>query len=651
MIPERSGFTVDSTVRGTDVRMGIAADATQHLMGILTELYEDPELASIREYATNARDAHVEAGCAGRPIEVSTPTELRPTLTIRDYGTGLDLEDVRAIYSQYGASTKRSSNDSVGMLGLGCKSALAYADQFTLRAIKGGKLAVVSVARDEEGAGVMTVLEQGDTDEEDGVEVAIPARRHNQIASKAAEFFAHWAPGTVLVDGEAPAPAEGYRLADDLLVVDGDSLVVMGNVPYPADLDERVELPYGKGLVARVPIGSVQFTPSREALMDTPVTKRALAEIAGRFNAAKKVAVQRDVDTATTRGEAMARLAEAATSLGGNPKVTWRGEDVPHEIRPADGGSLRHVPVLRSWGPRNRSSTISSARAKLAGTATWIVNFSNSNWTKANRDKLMRYLDREKGWQDGEERDYLLVLGAEPPMADWLTEATVIDWADVRAWRDPDAPRGGGGNGGVKYAGTYPTYAAGKGYREWVKTYPASELAKVPAGKLFYCVGRIASSGGEYDALRELHGDDTVLVELSETRRAKFCRTFPEAKLLGDVMREAAEAWDAGLSDDERAALDERLNGWTELTALVPANLDDPELRRLVELAKLRERGDLLANYRKHGGHLSARPSGPVDKVMERYPLMPGTPYLTKRDREHVELYVNADYAAKQEDK
>ena len=45
-----------------DVRMSLDTQSIQHLMAVLTDLYSDPVLAVIREYATNARDSHIEAG-------------------------------------------------------------------------------------------------------------------------------------------------------------------------------------------------------------------------------------------------------------------------------------------------------------------------------------------------------------------------------------------------------------------------------------------------------------------------------------------------------------------------------------------------------------------------------------------------------------
>src|SRR6476469_3924392 len=142
---------VTSTLQGVKISMKINEDALTHIMSFLTDLYSDPEMAVIREYSTNAYDAHVE-GFVDRPIEVTLPTNLSPFFRVRDYGAGLDEDDIREIYSQYGASTKRESNDVNGMLGLGCKSALTYTDQFTLTGIKNGICTEVAISRDENGS-------------------------------------------------------------------------------------------------------------------------------------------------------------------------------------------------------------------------------------------------------------------------------------------------------------------------------------------------------------------------------------------------------------------------------------------------------------------------------------------------------------------
>ena len=182
--PERI-LEVDSTLTGERVGMGIDESAMHHIMSVLTDLYSDPELAVIREYSTNALDSHRDAGNP-LPIEVTLPTQLAPFFRVRDYGDGLDAEDIRSIYSRYGTSTKRDSDDVVGMLGLGCKSALTYTDQFTLVGTKNGRTVQVSVGRDENGGGSMTIVSDEHTpDAPSGVEVIVPSKRDNAFEKEA----------------------------------------------------------------------------------------------------------------------------------------------------------------------------------------------------------------------------------------------------------------------------------------------------------------------------------------------------------------------------------------------------------------------------------------------------------------------------------
>jgi hypothetical protein len=132
MIPNGATTTLESTMTPeATIGMTIDEGAMAHIMSVLTDLYSDPIAAVIREYSTNGYDAHVEAGIT-RPIEVNLPSVYAQTFTVRDYGLGLDLDDLYRIYSRYGASTKRESNDVVGMLGLGCKSGLTFTNQFSM---------------------------------------------------------------------------------------------------------------------------------------------------------------------------------------------------------------------------------------------------------------------------------------------------------------------------------------------------------------------------------------------------------------------------------------------------------------------------------------------------------------------------------------
>ena len=85
-------------------------------------LYSNKIKAVIRELSCNAVDSHVAANKADTPFEVHLPTVLEPWFSVRDFGLGLDGDQVENIYTTYFESTKTESNDFIGALGLGSKS-------------------------------------------------------------------------------------------------------------------------------------------------------------------------------------------------------------------------------------------------------------------------------------------------------------------------------------------------------------------------------------------------------------------------------------------------------------------------------------------------------------------------------------------------
>lgn len=259
-------------------RMSIDENSLAHLMSVLTNLYADPILAVIREYSTNALDSHIEAGITD-PIEVTLPTRMAPNFIVKDHGVGLSVGDLRDVYSMYGKSTKRGSDEATGMLGLGCKSGLTYTLAFTVSAVKDGVKTIASVAKDSDGVGTIKVLDTSGTDEPNGVTVSIPVKDHDVQAfrNKANGFYKFWRNGSAIVDKEPSGfDTDGWLLIDDDVAVKtayGESNIVMGGVAYP------FQSPLRYCITTWVPIGAVNFTPSREALHMTARTKQTIDEI------------------------------------------------------------------------------------------------------------------------------------------------------------------------------------------------------------------------------------------------------------------------------------------------------------------------------------------------------------------------------------
>ena len=272
---------------GRRIRMGVSEKGLPYIMNLLTDLYGDPILACIREYSTNAWDSHIDAGNTHLPIHVTTPNGLNPYLTIRDFGVGMDELTIEQVYVWYGESTKREQKTTNGSMGIGAKAALGYTNQFMVTGFKDGVKTLVSVTRDDDGSGAMDIVHVGPTDEPNGVEIKIPAKRIDDFTGRAEKFFRFWKPGTVLLNGTGPQ-AEVTMITDRIGVLDhsGSDLIVMGNVAYP--VDSSYSWSYGDmASVAYVTMNGddeVVFTPSREGLIYNSITQKSIAGIKEEYN-------------------------------------------------------------------------------------------------------------------------------------------------------------------------------------------------------------------------------------------------------------------------------------------------------------------------------------------------------------------------------
>ena len=141
MITTSTQTTLEQSDNFKSFQFGIKESGLSHIFNVLrNQLYSDKVLAVIREYSCNAVDAHVEVGKGDVPIKVTLPTQMTPELKVRDFGRGLTETEIAEIYAMYGESTKRGSNEQIGQLGLGCKSAFAYGDNFIINSfVKGTK--------------------------------------------------------------------------------------------------------------------------------------------------------------------------------------------------------------------------------------------------------------------------------------------------------------------------------------------------------------------------------------------------------------------------------------------------------------------------------------------------------------------------------
>ena len=111
--PELKSNVTCSTFDST--RFTIETNASMFSL-LTSKVYNDPIAAVIREWSTNAMDACI---AANKPIdfEVHIPTATECYFSVRDYGTGLEADQLTTLFCTLGASTKRNSNAYNGTFG------------------------------------------------------------------------------------------------------------------------------------------------------------------------------------------------------------------------------------------------------------------------------------------------------------------------------------------------------------------------------------------------------------------------------------------------------------------------------------------------------------------------------------------------------
>lgn len=262
--------------------------------GILSSgLYANKIRAIIREYSCNAYDSHVEAGRADCPFDVHLPNALEPWFAVRDYGVGLDDQQVTNIFTTYFESTKTETDDLIGGLGLGSKSAFSYTDNFTITAIKNGVKRIYTAFINEQGVPSVAMMMQEDTAEAAGVEIRFAVAESydfRKFQNEAAQVFRTFRtqPTVTGVQDFQPETVD-YQMRD---VIPGahvlrgryrlQSTAIMGNIAYPLavpnadqNLGDVADL-LDCGLEIEFGIGELDIQASREGLSYIPETIAAI---------------------------------------------------------------------------------------------------------------------------------------------------------------------------------------------------------------------------------------------------------------------------------------------------------------------------------------------------------------------------------------
>ena len=262
-----------------------------HIASILRKAYSDPIRAVVREYGTNACEAHMLNGKEKKPFEVTLPTSMSPTFKLRDYGPGLGPDSFKDLFCSYGGSSKRTSNQFTGCLGIGCKSYGAYTDSATITDIHGGVKRIWNCFIDESEVGKASLLSETKAHDLSGVEVKIAVRPQDveRFRATAIRVYKVFDVQPIITNATKEEKEELAKLDYKTGWVNGpnwsfsgngQSWLQMGLVLYPLRSDfsgpNSIKQLIHAGVYLRVNLGDVQIAPSREDLQYSPKTVNAL---------------------------------------------------------------------------------------------------------------------------------------------------------------------------------------------------------------------------------------------------------------------------------------------------------------------------------------------------------------------------------------
>lgn len=258
-----------------------------HMMDILSNfVYQDKISAIIRELSTNAYDGHVKANNTECPFDVHLPTRDETYFSIRDYGSGLSVEEIKNIYTVYGFSDKSNSNEFVGCFGLGSKSPFCYTKMFTTTSYYNGMKYVFVNAINNDGRPTCNLLHKEETNEPNGLEVYLDVENKDIMSfRKKAEDIYIWfnvkpnANMALNYTTTYESMVNSNWLISKKGTYSENSYVVMGQVAYPVDINQfkgNSKNLLDHGVVINVELGEVDMTSSREGLQYNNKTIKCL---------------------------------------------------------------------------------------------------------------------------------------------------------------------------------------------------------------------------------------------------------------------------------------------------------------------------------------------------------------------------------------
>jgi hypothetical protein len=279
---------------------------------LASNLYSDKVSAVIRELSCNAADAHVEAGIHEVPFEVDLPVGDNGVnyFRVRDFGSGLNAEQIEDVFTVFFSSTKTGSKAYTGAFGLGCKSPFAVADNFFVNSYINGKKYYYHCHR-QNGIPAISFMKEETTNQKTGLEIIVPANnaKSSEWLEKATSIFEHFKTRPKInIRINFFNQNEVYKCGNNWENTENSGIwIVMNNVRYPVNLHKIdrnnffVENFLSKrGVVYHVPPRSIEVTPSREGVSYTKETIDFLNNHIAKINKDFIENIQEQIQSCTT---------------------------------------------------------------------------------------------------------------------------------------------------------------------------------------------------------------------------------------------------------------------------------------------------------------------------------------------------------------
>jgi hypothetical protein len=662
MKPIASTMTEVDRMDGDEVKFSISPANSAWVMRSMADLYSNRELACIREYSTNAYDSNKEKAIRDghdiKPIKVTLPNAMNPYFEVQDFGVGMSERELKEVYTQFGESTKRDSDEFNGMLGFGSKSAIAYTNTFTVTSVKNGIQTIGVITRREDAMGgylvtMKIVMSDIPTLDPDGVTIQIPVHNWREFEQKANDFYRFWMPGSVLVNGREPAWAVGEKIDEGLYYAHNGagnnmSYVVMGNVPYRI-VNSDALFPQGMNrisFVAYVPLGTVEFTPSREDLKYSEHTKKNLRKIITDFVAKSVQAAKDEIGAAQTHAEAYKTWVKWRRVIGTGQvdDLTFKGDKLVdrflingqrYDKNAYRGGTW----AIKEWNVGEMENT-------------HIITDFDINLSAAHKKKVKEWLTATK--RSG---NYIIFTSEKTVTNPWVDPDRVVSWEKVKAEapKDPRKPRVQNLAWGRK-AGSF----------DLITPNGRKNEQDVPQVKdLYYVMVADYNIQKDLSAVMKMFNLQHEVVLVPANRRDKFLRFYPEAKeILPELRAKVVLDGLSLISADGKVFMSTNHNERRILAAMDSSKIDDPAVKTTVDIFKKTEefylqdykRNFRLANVLGLGNKFKRHPwegywDAKAHPVTKNYPLVSSFEYNSKTSKhnQHVYLYMNAVYAARKD--